>query len=204
MPKRDLAYMQGQRDAIARAALRVMLEKGVYGTSLRDICEEAGISMGALYVHFNSKEEAVLAAFDLDNHERRFRRTMPMPETRAEYLDQIRAEFRRMTNDPVERRRSRLSLQFVADMALASENPPGLSDIYRHHRQAAREELEHLVAKGEVALPLGLERTVDAHMRAAMGTTYMLMGNKDIDFDEAVETLVALVDLTFADSKPRS
>lgn len=198
MPKRDLAYMQGQRDAIARAALGVMLEKGVYGTSLRDICEAAGISMGALYVHFTTKDEAVLAAFDLDNHERRYRK-LPLPETRAEYLEGARQGFHRMWDDPIELRRSRLSLQFVADMALASENPPGLSDIYREHKESTREALAHLAAKGEVVLPLGLERTVDAHMRAAMGTTYMLMGNKDLDFDEAVETFVALVELTLVD-----
>jgi AcrR family transcriptional regulator len=204
MPKRDLAYMQGQREAIARAALKVLLEKGIYGTSLRDICEAAGISMGALYVHFATKDEAVLAAFALDNHERRFRRRMPLPESRAEFLDQVREGFRLMFDDPVELRRSRLSLQFVADMALAGKNPPGLADIYRHHRQETREDLEHLVAKGEVTLPLGLERTVDAHLRAAMGTTYMLMGNKDLDFDEVVETTVALIDLTFAEPKPKA
>jgi AcrR family transcriptional regulator len=155
--------------------------------------------MGALYVHFATKDEAVLAAFDLDNHERRFQRSEPAPETRAEYLEQVRREYRRMWDDPIERRRSRLSLQFVADMALADENPTGLSDIYRHHRQETRKDLEHLVAKGEVTLPLGLERTIDAHSRAAMGTTYMLMGNKELDFDEAIETLVALIELTFTE-----
>lgn len=201
MPKRDLAYMQGQRDAIARAALGVMLEKGLHETSLRDICEAAGISMGALYVHFASKDEAVVAAFDLDNHERRFKRRHPRPETRAEFLDQVREDCRRVWADPLERRRGRLSLQFTAEMALAVENTPGLSDIYQHFRQEARDDLEHLVAKGEVALPLGLERTVDAHMYAAMGANYMLTGNKELDIEEVIENLVAVIDLTFADPR---
>ena len=48
MPKRDAAYMRAQREMIARAALQVLLEKGVYDTSLRDICKAAGVSMGAI------------------------------------------------------------------------------------------------------------------------------------------------------------
>jgi len=66
MPKREETYMQAQRDAIARATLTVLLDKGLYATSLRDICRAAGISIGALYIHFRTKEEAVVAACALD------------------------------------------------------------------------------------------------------------------------------------------
>ena len=64
MPKRDDIYMGEQRTAIARAALKVLLEKGVYATSLRDICMEAGISIGALYTHFANKSEAITCAWN--------------------------------------------------------------------------------------------------------------------------------------------
>ncbi len=200
MPKRDLAYMQGQRDAIARAALEVMFEKGLYGTSLRDICERAGISMGSLYVHFRTKEEAVLAAFALDNQERRFK-PEPLPETRKAYLDAVRQGFIDMWQDPVEIRRSRLSVQFVADMALESTNPPGLSDIYEQHGIWTRQALENLVAKGEIDLPLGLDLTVDAVRNAAMGANYMLMGNKDLDVPTVAEGVVALLALALPDPR---
>jgi AcrR family transcriptional regulator len=198
MPKRDLAYMQGQRDAIARAALEVMFEKGLYGTSLRDICEQAGISMGSLYVHFRTKEEAVLAAFALDNQERRFR-PEPLPETRQEFLDGMRQGFIDMWNDPIEIRRSRLSVQFVADMALESANPPGLSEIYEQHGIWTRQALEKLLAKGGIDLPLGLDRTVDAVRNVAMGANYMLMGNKELDVTKVADGVVALLELTLAD-----
>ncbi|MHB8528378.1 MAG: TetR/AcrR family transcriptional regulator [Caulobacteraceae bacterium] len=195
MPKRDLAYMDGQREAIARAALAVMFDKGVYGTSLRDICEQAGISMGTFYVHFRTKEEAVVAAFALDNHERRIK-PEPLPETRSEYLERLRQGFIDFSKDPVEIRRSRLSLQFVADMALESANPPGLSDIYEHHRIWTRRALEKLLAKGEIELPLGLDRSVDAIHHAALGANYMAMGNKDLDVAEVADGIVALLKLT--------
>lgn len=200
MPKRDLAYMQGQRDAIARAALEVMLDKGVYGTSLRDICEKAGISIGALYVHFRNKEEVVVHAFALDNIEHRYK-DFPLPATREEYLETLRKDWVEQRNDPREVRRGRLSMQFVADMALVEENPPGLSEIYLMHLSWLRSALKHLVELGEVELPLGLDRTVDAHVFAATGANYMTMGNKDLDQAEAVDTLVAMLELVLAKPK---
>ncbi len=198
MPKRDLAYMHGQREAIARAALAVMFEKGVYGTSLRDICEQAGISMGTFYVHFRTKEEAVVAAFALDNTERRIK-PEPLPETRSEYLVGLRQGFLDMWKDSVEIRRSRLSLQFVADMALESANPPGLSEIYEHLGSWTRQALEKLAANGEIDLPLGLDRTVDAIRHVALGAQYMVMGNKELDVAQIADGVVALADLIFTD-----
>ena len=43
MPKRDEAYMEGQRELIERAALECLLDKGVYDTTLRDVCERVRV-----------------------------------------------------------------------------------------------------------------------------------------------------------------
>ena len=67
MPKRDDEYMQGQRDAIARAALSVLIEKGYYETTLRDVCRAAGISNGALYSYFPTREAVIVAACLIDH-----------------------------------------------------------------------------------------------------------------------------------------
>ena len=192
MPKRDAAYMETQREMIAQAALDVMLEKGVYDTSLRDICKQAGCSIGALYIHFKTKAEVIVAAFALDNS----RREEGAPaETWAAYVEETHETYRQMT---IERtlRRARLSLQFVADMALETENPPGLSEIYVEHVGWIGESLKRIHAAGEITLPMGLEATISLHSRMFMGTSYMLMGNKELDRDEAVEVLVEGLALT--------
>jgi AcrR family transcriptional regulator len=44
-------------EGILRAAIAVMAEKGYHGTSVRDIAVRAGLSPGALYYHFESKQE---------------------------------------------------------------------------------------------------------------------------------------------------
>ncbi|GAB4069789.1 TetR/AcrR family transcriptional regulator [Ancylobacter sonchi] len=48
---------------IEEAALRLFAARGVAGTSVRDIAEAVGVSEGALYRHFASKEELARALF---------------------------------------------------------------------------------------------------------------------------------------------
>jgi AcrR family transcriptional regulator len=45
------------RERIERAALRLFVRNGVAETSIRDISVEAGVSQGAMYNHYRSKDE---------------------------------------------------------------------------------------------------------------------------------------------------
>lgn len=46
--------------SICQATLKLSNEKGFQAMSLRDLCGESGLSMGALYSYFSSKDELVL------------------------------------------------------------------------------------------------------------------------------------------------
>lgn len=61
MPKRDATHMESQRERIMRAALFCISKNGVERTSVADIWRKAGLSAGALYVHFKSKDDIVSA-----------------------------------------------------------------------------------------------------------------------------------------------
>ncbi len=52
------------RDRIQRAAIELFVEKGVDATTVRDVARAVGISDGALYRHFTSKEELVWELFE--------------------------------------------------------------------------------------------------------------------------------------------
>jgi AcrR family transcriptional regulator len=52
------------RDRIEHAAVRLFVEKGVAETTIRDISSAVGLSEGALYRHFEGKEDLVWAAFE--------------------------------------------------------------------------------------------------------------------------------------------
>ncbi len=59
MPKRDPDHMNAQRERIILAAIACIAQKGVEGTSMTDIWKEAGLSAGALYVHFKNKDDLI-------------------------------------------------------------------------------------------------------------------------------------------------
>jgi AcrR family transcriptional regulator len=59
----DLARETDTRERIERSALRLFVEQGIAETSIREIARDAGISQGAMYNHFVSKEELAWELF---------------------------------------------------------------------------------------------------------------------------------------------
>jgi AcrR family transcriptional regulator len=52
-----------KRQDMITAALRLFAEKGIKATTIRDIAHEAGVTEGALYRHFDSKEQLAQSLF---------------------------------------------------------------------------------------------------------------------------------------------
>lgn len=61
MPKVSEQYRDDRKREIAEAAMRVFERKGFQRTSMADIITEAGLSAGAIYGHYESKHEIMLA-----------------------------------------------------------------------------------------------------------------------------------------------
>jgi len=55
---------QNSRDRILLAALRVIRSKGYNATTVDDLCAAAGVTKGAFFHHFKSKEDLGVAAAD--------------------------------------------------------------------------------------------------------------------------------------------
>ncbi len=58
------AKKRDTRNALIDAAVRLFFEHGTEGPSLDAICEEAGCTRGAFYVHFKTREELIIAAME--------------------------------------------------------------------------------------------------------------------------------------------
>ncbi|WP_211881588.1 TetR/AcrR family transcriptional regulator [Pseudarthrobacter albicanus] len=87
MPRVTDAHRQARRLQIAEAALRCFGRKGFQGTSMADIIAESGLSAGAIYGHFRSKDELIeVAVREILDHLLRelnaFRTSDPLPEPR--------------------------------------------------------------------------------------------------------------------------
>jgi AcrR family transcriptional regulator len=64
VPKVSAEHEQRRRDQILDAAMRCFARQGYRATSMEDIVRESGLSVGAIYTYFSSKEELFCALAD--------------------------------------------------------------------------------------------------------------------------------------------
>ena len=68
MPKVIPEYKEAAKTKIIEAARKVFAKKGYHDTTMDDIAKEIGVSKGALYSYFKSKED-LLQEISLQNHQ---------------------------------------------------------------------------------------------------------------------------------------
>jgi TetR/AcrR family transcriptional regulator, transcriptional repressor of aconitase len=100
MPKVTQQHMDARRKQILDAARRCFLRDGFHSTSMQDLFAESGLSAGAVYRHFTSKDEMILAiaeenmrdVLDITVAVAVSRQGRSLGEVMAELLDVIRAK----------------------------------------------------------------------------------------------------------------
>jgi AcrR family transcriptional regulator len=187
---------QANRERILRAARDVFGARGYHGATIEDIAEEAGLSNGAIYYNFGSKEELFLALLDerLEQRLEHTRQTLaavsgPGGEQRA--LDD---EARDITRSFKESREWRLLLlEFVA---YAARNPPfavRFKDHKRRLRAAVAEILElHLNARG-ITPPMPIDQLAMTLTGLANGLAVEELSDPGSVSDQLLSNALALL-----------
>lgn len=67
MPRVTVEHEQEVRGRIVEAALRVFGDRGFHRATMQDIVRESGLSIGAIYTYFKSKDELFLASCDISS-----------------------------------------------------------------------------------------------------------------------------------------
>lgn len=65
MPKVTEAHLETRRQQVLDAAFACFARQGFHQTSIHDICQEAGLSPGAVYRYFSSKEQIIEACCEV-------------------------------------------------------------------------------------------------------------------------------------------
>jgi len=94
MPKVTPEHLEARKNQILEAARACFLRKGFHQTTMQDICQECGLSAGAIYRYFGGKEDIVEAAseqgraqqMDLIRHIRERLRTPEALEALAQHF----------------------------------------------------------------------------------------------------------------------
>jgi AcrR family transcriptional regulator len=147
MPKRDERYMESRRQEILEATNRVIARQGLAATSTTLICREAGISMGALYTHFKSRDEIIQALTAQNTGDVRDAVTFG---SAAEMRRKLRARLRRFTS-PAFGDAIRVEVQLLAEAAASEPVQKALGVNFDASRAAMRESLRKVQAAGEIA-----------------------------------------------------
>ena len=124
MPKLKPDVQRARREHIMDAAEKCFVERGFHRTSIHDICREAGVSPGALYVYFNSKEALIAGIAERDRAE--FAENFAMLAEAPDFLEALRALGEHyFVDEPPHRRR------MCIEIGLEATRDPRIGQIFR-------------------------------------------------------------------------
>jgi AcrR family transcriptional regulator len=123
MPKLKPDTQRARRDNILDAALHCFARGGFHATTMQDICKEAMVSPGALYVYFASKEDLIAGLCERDRNEfsERFSQLAAAPDF-LEGLQVIAQHY--FIEDSADRQR------FVVEMGVEATRNPRIAEIF--------------------------------------------------------------------------
>jgi len=140
MPKLKPATQRARREHILDAAEMCFARTGFHRTTMQDICKEAGISPGALYVYFSSKEDLIagLAERDRSDFAERFAEVSSAPDF-MHALSELGTHY--FDEEPAHKR------TMCIEIGLESIRNPRVGEIYRAVDRYVEDSFEKLFAK---------------------------------------------------------
>jgi AcrR family transcriptional regulator len=186
MPKRDAAYMEDQREAILRATVDCMLDLGLAATSMRAIAQRTGVTTGAVYTHFESREELLIAATATQ-----LTISLDPVDTWKDFTGILLGFIAEIETNPRYRSIQRAMYEFVATVDLADRSIPALNAHVAIITGFVRGSLAAMHARGEVSLPLGLDMSTQVYVQLMGGATLSLFAIPGATAAEVGKTLLA-------------
>ncbi|SDN17145.1 TetR/AcrR family transcriptional regulator [Actinacidiphila guanduensis] len=177
MPKVSQAHLDARRQQILDAARARFAGHGFAHTSMADIVAESGLSIGAIYRYFTSKEEIVVGVCEQAGG------ALPQSltaETVSGFLEHVRAMAR-------EKGHARLVAQIYAEAALS----PSLATVVRQQLAAQRAAVAALVPdhrRGDA------EQIAEAFVALCSSYSQQLAIRGDVDPAPFTAALMAIVE----------
>ena len=165
----------GRRQHILQAATACFARSGFHGTSMQEICQAAGMSPGAVYRYFRSKDDIIAAIADEERGRNLTRLTEARPE--GDFIDYL----------------VRLGLGFLAEMtepgraALMAEvfaeglRNPAAAARFKMNAEDCTDVVRTLIAQAVAAGEIAPPADVDFAISALMATTEGLVMRMSFD-----------------------
>lgn len=124
MPKLKPSTQAARREHILDAARRCFVRTGFHRATVQGIAAEAGVSLGALYVYFDSKEALIAGLCERDRAE--FAERFEPLEDAQDFVSALKMLGEQyFVDEPAERR------LFVVEMGVEATRNPRIAEIYQ-------------------------------------------------------------------------
>lgn len=204
MPRVSQAYLDERRRQILEAATACFARDGFHRATMQDIVAESGLSPGAIYNYFASKEDIVEAIAE-ERHRREealLAAARDLPSAR-DALRGIREAFFGPLKDARERRRRGVSIQLWAE---AQRNPRVLKIVRRGvatPRRILGELIRDAQRRREVASDLDADAVARVLIAAFHGFVLQLEWEPRTPVEPYVKVLDALLERWLPRPAPR-
>ena len=199
MPKVTEAHVEARRAQIIQAACKCFSDKGFHQTTVRDICREAGLSAGAVYGYFKSKEAIVEAMAEMGRQSTRALLSPADPDEPAHVsLIGVLNKALRLLDAEISRESTRLDVRMWGE---ALHNPQ-LLGLFLEALANVKAPLEESVRRGQAEGDIDPELDPEAAARVlaaiCLGVEVHKATEPDADFSHCPAVVAALLDGSFS------
>lgn len=190
MAKLSPETLRERSDHILDAAGRCFARTGFHRTTMQDICREAAVSPGALYLYFSSKEALIAGICERERAEfaDRFAQITGAPDF-MEALGTLGRRF--LVEDPPHRR------ILCIEVGLEATRNPKVGEIQKGVEDfingCFRDLFVKLKAEGRIAPIYDIDTVVEAFMTLADGMLWRRAVHEDFDADIVLPPLLDAV-----------
>ena len=191
MPKLKPETQQARREHILDAAEVCFARAGFHRTTMQDICREAAISPGALYVYFDSKEALIAGISERDRQE--FAERLEALAGVPDFMQALRALGAQyfLENASKDHRMS-------IDIGLEATRNPRVGEIFHRFDRYIVDSFETLFKElkqaGRIAPALDIPTTVKAFMVVADGMFWRRAVDRDFDAERMLPAALMLIE----------
>jgi TetR/AcrR family transcriptional repressor of uid operon len=190
MPKLKPEVQWARRERILDAAERCFARAGFHRTTMHDICKEAGVSPGALYVYFDSKEALIAGISERDSAE--FAERLDALAKAPDFMQALRELGEQyFLDEPIKDHR------MCVDIGLESTRNPRVGEIFRRFDGYILESFEKLFQRmrdeGRIAPVLDTPIVARAFMVVADGMFWRRAVDPAFDPSKVMPAVLQLI-----------
>jgi AcrR family transcriptional regulator len=196
MPKVSAAHEQQRRDQILTAAISCFARQGYHATSMDDVVRESGLSVGAIYTYFPSKEDLFLALAEARSEQTLaymndlFRRPGPMADKASQAIDFF---FRHLTDEFIPL--ARMGVEFLSEAAKSERIQERQDRRCEMVRQFYRWLLNEAQQRGEVRPDVDIDAAAELMMALNEGILLLsVAGVRHVPLDSLKAAYVSFLD----------